>query len=123
MADVEFVVEVLQLKHGEYFPGIRKPNIWASLDSLLEYGFLTKSEHKALTNGYDFLMRLQSRIRIVHNLATDSIPEKQEDLQRLARRLGYELTDFQEKLTGHQKNIRNLFEKILARCKSGENRD
>ena len=123
MADVEFVVEVLQLKHGEYFPGIRKPNIWASLDSLLEYGFLTKSEHEALTNGYDFLMRLQSRIRIVHNLATDSIPEKQEDLQRLARRLGYELKDFQEKLTGHQKNIRNLFEKILARCKSGENRD
>lgn len=117
MTDIEFIVEIMHLRHGEQFPSIRNPNIWASLDSLLSHALLSPGEHAQLTSGYDFLLRAQSRMRIVHNRAINSLPEKPEDLLRLARRLGYELTQFQENLSSHQKTIRSLFNAILNRCR------
>jgi glutamate-ammonia-ligase adenylyltransferase len=42
-----------------------------------------------LAKGYEFLRRVELRLRIVHDFATDHLPESGPALKQLARRLGY----------------------------------
>src|SRR5262249_56740515 len=65
-------------------------NIWAGLDALRPAGLLTAAQYAALREGYGFLLRVQSRLRIVHNRSLDELPQGAEDVEKLARRLGYE---------------------------------
>ena len=41
-------------------------------------------------SGYSFLRLVESRLRIVHNRSLDEVPDGADDLEKLARRLGYE---------------------------------
>ena len=58
--------------------------------------------------GYDFLRRVQSRLRIVHNRSLDEASEAPEELEKLARRLGFESGGrFLAELDKHTKQIRD----------------
>jgi glutamate-ammonia-ligase adenylyltransferase len=120
--DVEFLVQVLQLKYGRDRPAIRKANTWEALDALKEAGLLAPAEHGALRGSYDFLRRVQSRLRIVRNRAQDELPESMDDLEKLARRLGYEAAAedsagrrFLAELEQHTVRTREMFLGILER--------
>ena len=90
VVDVEFLMQMFQLKYGRERPALRTPNTWEALDALHAAGLLSAEEHAALQTGYDFLRRVQSRLRIVHNRSLDELPEGPEEVDKLARRLGYE---------------------------------
>src|SRR5262249_7869345 len=90
LADVEFVVQTMQLKHGGGRPALRAPTTWQALAALHEEGLLSQEEHAALREGYDFLLRVQSRLRIVHNRTLDAVPESADEVEKLARRLGFD---------------------------------
>ena len=90
VVDVEFLMQLFQLKYGREQPALRKPNTWEALDALLASGLLSAEEHAALQTGYNFLRRVQGRLRIVHNRLLDELPEGSEEVDKLARRLGYE---------------------------------
>jgi glutamate-ammonia-ligase adenylyltransferase len=90
IVDIEFLVQVLQLKHARHLPSIRVPNVWDALDALRAVELLGAEEHEELRANYEFLRRIESRLRIVYNLSQDELPARAEDLAKLARRLGYE---------------------------------
>ncbi|MGB8933198.1 MAG: bifunctional [glutamate--ammonia ligase]-adenylyl-L-tyrosine phosphorylase/[glutamate--ammonia-ligase] adenylyltransferase, partial [Anaeromyxobacteraceae bacterium] len=89
LVDVEFAAQYLQLAHGHDHPSIRTPSTPEALDRLLGAGLLRELDHKALSDGYDFLRRVALRLRIVHDFAVDHLPEDGRPLEQLARRLGY----------------------------------
>ena len=65
---------------------------------------------------YDFLLRVQSRLRIVHNRSLDELPESAEEIDKLARRLGYDSGDlFLGELERHRTRTRELFLHLLGR--------
>jgi [glutamine synthetase] adenylyltransferase / [glutamine synthetase]-adenylyl-L-tyrosine phosphorylase len=116
VVDVEFLVQMFQLKYGRERPVLRTPNTWEALDALLAAGLLSAEEHAALQTGYDFLRRVQSRLRIVHNRSLDELPEPIEEVDKLARRLGYEAGgSFLAELDKNTKQIRKLFIEIIGR--------
>jgi glutamate-ammonia-ligase adenylyltransferase len=116
LADVEFVVQLLQIKHGRDCPALRSPNTWQALEALRQAGFLSEEEQSALTDAYDFLLRVQNRLRIVHNRSIDELPETPEEIDKLARRLGYETGErFLAELEQHRTRTRGLFLRILKR--------
>gem|GEM_PF-467426 len=116
VVDVEFLVQMFQLKYGRERPALRMPNTWEALDALLAAGLLSAEEHAALQTGYDFLRRVQGRLRIVHNRTLDELPEAMEEVNKLARRLGYEAGGaFLAELDKNTKQIRNLFIEVVAR--------
>jgi glutamate-ammonia-ligase adenylyltransferase len=116
VVDVEFLVQLFQLKYGRVRPELRKPNTWEALDALRSAGMLSADEHAALIDGYDFLRRVQSRLRIVHNRSVDEPPEAPEEQDKLARRLGYESGGrLQAGLEKHMTQIRDLFRQLTAR--------
>jgi glutamate-ammonia-ligase adenylyltransferase len=94
--DVEFLVQLFQLKYGRQLPALRTTNTWEALDALKAAGLLSEGEHATLHGCYDFLRLVESRLRIVHNLSLNQVPNRPEDLEKLARRLGFE----PEKATG-----------------------
>jgi glutamate-ammonia-ligase adenylyltransferase len=90
IVDVEFVVQLLQLKHAKDRPALRVANTWLALEALHEAELLPTPDYLELRGNYEFLRRVESRLRIVYNLAQDELPERPEDSERLARRMGYE---------------------------------
>ncbi len=118
LVDVEFAVQFLQLAHGHRDPSVRTPSTWMALRRLREAGLLGDAHHQTLARGYEFLRRLELRLRIVHDYAIDHLPEGGLDLRQLARRLGYFgedpgarlLTDY-ARITGQ---VRQAFEEVVA---------
>jgi glutamate-ammonia-ligase adenylyltransferase len=90
IVDIEFLVQLFQLKYGRQDPALRSPNTWEGLEALRTTGLLSQEEHASLHSAYDFLRQVESRLRIVHNRSLDELPETADDLKKLARRLGFE---------------------------------
>src|SRR5207302_6431463 len=90
IVDVEFLVQMFQLKYGRDMARLRTKNTWQALDTLHDAGLLDDEKFRALRQAYDFLRTVESRLRIVHNLSLDELPENPDDLEKLARRLGFE---------------------------------
>jgi glutamate-ammonia-ligase adenylyltransferase len=116
LADVEFLVQLLQIKYGRDLPALRCPNTWKALAALRKCGLLSEEELTALAAAYDFLLRVQSRLRIVHNRTIDELPEASEEIDKLARRLGYETGErFFTELEQHRTRTRELFLRLIER--------
>jgi glutamate-ammonia-ligase adenylyltransferase len=89
LVDVEFAAQFLQLAHGHDHPALRTPNTPTALVRLREAGLLREPVFQPLARGYDFLRRLELRLRIVHDYSVDHLPPEGPALTQLARRLGY----------------------------------
>jgi glutamate-ammonia-ligase adenylyltransferase len=61
----------------------------AQLDALAALGLLPHDHATALQQGWEFLQRLSSRVRVVENRAVSDLDEERGDLDALARALGY----------------------------------
>jgi glutamate-ammonia-ligase adenylyltransferase len=123
IADIEFLVQLLQLKYGGARIDIRATNTWDALAALHAEGLLTAEEHAALRDSYEFLREVESRLRIVHNRSLDELPQTAEGLDMLARRLGFEAGPgeagrlFLAELERHTTQTRELFVRIVEREK------
>src|SRR5262249_31381116 len=114
LADVEFLVQLFQLKYGRDVPALRTPNTWQALAALAGGGLLDAGMHAELRAGYDFLLRVQSRLRIVHNRTLDAVPESPEEVEKLARRLGFDSGErFLAELERHRGRVRELYRGLL----------
>jgi glutamate-ammonia-ligase adenylyltransferase len=89
LVDVEFAAQFLQLAEGWAHPSVRTPSTPTALDRLRDAGILREPQHAALARGYEFLRRLELRLRIVHDYTIDHLPQAPRTLAQLARRLGY----------------------------------
>ena len=90
IVDIEFLVQLLQLKHGTSDLSVRHPNTRIAMERLRAAGHIDGYTLSLLVENYDYLRRVESRLRIVHNVARDSLPDDADDIFKLARRLGYQ---------------------------------
>src|SRR5258708_38120062 len=67
LVDVEFLVQLFQLKYGGRLTALRKSNTWQALEALRESGLLTNEQHPTLRHSYGFLQRVLSRLRLRPN--------------------------------------------------------
>src|SRR5262249_15569304 len=115
--DVELLVQLFRLKYGNQVPALRNPNTWQTLDALKLSGHLKEDEYARLRAGYDFLRLVESRLRIVHNRSLDELPQRPEDLEKLARRLGCEadagISAGQHFLAELDRHTSEIFESLL----------
>ncbi len=89
LVDVEFAAQFLQLAHGHDHPAIRTGSTPEALVRLRAAGLLKEADFEVLARGYEFLRRVELRLRIVHDYGVDHLPAMGPALQQLARRLGY----------------------------------
>jgi glutamate-ammonia-ligase adenylyltransferase len=115
ISDVEFLVQLFRIKYGNTMPQLRTTNTWEALDALGTAGLLTGQEQRTLRTCYDFLREVEACLRIVHNRSLDELPDRPEDVERLARRMGSSGSAFRTELTRHVEQTRDLFLSLVAR--------
>jgi glutamate-ammonia-ligase adenylyltransferase len=90
LLDVETVVQLRQLQHGVRHPELMEPApIAVQLDRIGVLGFLPAEQVAVLREGWEFLKRLSSRLRIVENRSISDLSEERSDLESVGRALGY----------------------------------
>jgi len=88
-ADVEFAVQILQLKHGHRTPPLQTPSTLEALDVAAELGLMPQSDVQRLRSAYTFLSSLRNRLFWLTGRPGDVLPVKPEDLEALAIAMGY----------------------------------
>lgn len=120
LTDVEFLVQLMQIKHGSAHPDVLEPNIWAALDQLGAAGLLPADEAAELRAGYSFLRLVEARLRVVTDRPLTELPEPADDLAKLARRLGFESADrFLAELRRTTAGVRRVYAAAAARERGG----
>ncbi|MEE9201356.1 MAG: bifunctional [glutamate--ammonia ligase]-adenylyl-L-tyrosine phosphorylase/[glutamate--ammonia-ligase] adenylyltransferase [Candidatus Brocadiales bacterium] len=89
IVDIEFIVQLFQLKYGKDYAGIRATNTLKALNGIYNERLMDEDHYETLLAAYKFLRRVESRIRIVHDITRDKLPDSPVALEKLARRLGY----------------------------------
>ena len=114
LVDVEFLVQMLQLKHGQNNPAVRVPNTLAALTALRDARMLGPDDFQAFDGGYRFLRTIESRLRLMNSAARDTLPDDSTELAKLARLLHYPSAEslLDDYLT-HTQAIRRHFDCIF----------
>ena len=119
LADIEFLVQGLQLSAIGSRIEVARANTWDALDALRRAKSLSKAAHAELGFSYDFLRSVEARLRIVHNRAGNEWPDDDGELARLARRLNYAGSDLEvakalrADLARHKEAVRAWFLKLI----------
>jgi [glutamine synthetase] adenylyltransferase / [glutamine synthetase]-adenylyl-L-tyrosine phosphorylase len=121
VADLEFLVQFLQIQHAARYPAVRGPAVVPALTGLLRAGALTPEEHDRLQAAHRFLRRVENRYQMLEERQSNEISRESPELIRLALSLGYAgesgdaarrsfLSDWDD----NARLVRHLFEKYLA---------
>jgi [glutamine synthetase] adenylyltransferase / [glutamine synthetase]-adenylyl-L-tyrosine phosphorylase len=87
IVDMEFIVQMLQIKYGATRPEIVQPNMWDALEALK--GVIPDAERTIFVHAYNYLRTIESRVRIVTDRPSVELPSSPDERDRLARRLGH----------------------------------
>lgn len=89
MSDIEFAAQIMQLRHGHHYDGLRVTGTVAALEAAGAARLLPPGEAAIMTDAYRFLMRLRNRLFFMTGRAVDALPVKPEDLEALGAAMGY----------------------------------
>jgi glutamate-ammonia-ligase adenylyltransferase len=89
LVDIEFLVQMLQLKHGYANPRVRVPGTLDALSALSLAGVLDIDDFQYLSESFRFLRTIEARLRLMSTTARDDLPDDPRELSKLAGLLGY----------------------------------
>lgn len=123
--DIETAIQFLQLLNGGDLPKIRTGNTLEAIARLEQEGCLTWQERSILEENYAFLRRIEHRLQIMFDMQARVLPEPDDELRKVALRLGYadapERTalaafrqDYEQKTELNQKILRHLLEDAFS---------
>ena len=115
--DIEFTIQFLQLLNGGDLPEVRQRNTLLAMQALERVGCLTDQEYHLLDDAYRYLRKAEHRLQILFDLQTHRLPEGEDELRKLARRMGYGqagdpmtafMQDYREKTDVNRKILNHL---------------
>jgi glutamate-ammonia-ligase adenylyltransferase len=90
LADVQFTVEMLLLRHGGAHPEVRTEGTLVAIERLAEQRLIEQSVARDLGEAFVFLNDVKDALEVDRRVHAEAIPPAAVDQQSLARRLGYE---------------------------------
>jgi glutamate-ammonia-ligase adenylyltransferase len=123
IVDSEFLIQALQLKWGGAKRGLQTPYTLKALARAGHEGLLSAEELSAVKDAYLFMRSIETRQRIVHDRPEGYLYKDSEELNSLARRLGYSGMDAGGKLlkayAAYAEKVRTIYLKTLNSLKGG----
>jgi [glutamine synthetase] adenylyltransferase / [glutamine synthetase]-adenylyl-L-tyrosine phosphorylase len=89
LADIEFMVQILQLMYGKEFTRLRETNTLAALQNLATLGLIDHEMAEETKDSYLFLRSLECSLRIIRRTPTNNLPKDKKELASVARLLQY----------------------------------
>jgi glutamate-ammonia-ligase adenylyltransferase len=96
LSDVEWVVQLLQLRHAYEVPGLRTTRTLAALAAAEVAGLVSQDDAAALAASWRLATRIRNAAVLLRGRSTDVLPAKQVDLAAVARIMGYSPDTSQE---------------------------
>jgi glutamate-ammonia-ligase adenylyltransferase len=111
ISDIEFLTQLLQLRHGGQNASLRAPGTLDALDVLAGEGVIETHEQHALSESYLFCTRVRLRLHLQMGRAVDSLPPGPDELRSLAASLGFDrASELREEYRRVTRRARQVFE-------------
>ena len=112
--DVEFLVQILQLLHGYGEPDLRVRGTLEAIRALDRHNVLDHAVCHNLSDGYEFLRKLEHRCQLLGDQQTHELPTDVDALATVARLMGCSDTHaLLGKLQGHRRTLEGLYTSFL----------
>ena len=89
LSDVEWLIQLLQLKHGKNKPAIRTARTLEALSELVAEGLLQSQDAEVLKESWLLASRIRSAIYLWSGKRSDLLPNDRRQLEAIARLLHY----------------------------------
>ncbi|MET9340923.1 bifunctional [glutamine synthetase] adenylyltransferase/[glutamine synthetase]-adenylyl-L-tyrosine phosphorylase [Nonomuraea sp. NPDC003804] len=89
LSDVEWVAQLLQLRHAATEPALRTTRTLEALRAAASRGLLDPADAEVLADSWRFASRIRDAIMLVKGRAGDMVPSGAHERRLLARTLGY----------------------------------
>jgi glutamate-ammonia-ligase adenylyltransferase len=89
LADVEWVVQLLQLRHAGAVPALRTTRTLTALSAASAAGLIEAADARTLSASWMLAARIRDAVMLVRGRASDALPPSPADLAVLAQVLGY----------------------------------
>ncbi|WP_405612477.1 bifunctional [glutamine synthetase] adenylyltransferase/[glutamine synthetase]-adenylyl-L-tyrosine phosphorylase [Streptomyces sp. NBC_00076] len=89
LSDVEWTVQLLQMRHGAQVPGLRTTRTRAALTAARAADLLTAEETATLDEAWVLATRVRNAVMLVRGRAGDTFPSEVRELAAVGRYLGY----------------------------------
>jgi len=118
LADLEYLVQGLQVNHGAAHPEVRTTNTRAALDALHVSGILSDDDYTRLRKAHTFFRWLIDALRVVRGNASDVTlpPPESEAFAFLARRLRYgsDVMRLREDINRYAADVQEISARLLG---------
>lgn len=116
IGDIEFIVRLLQLRDAEKHPDLKRGDVLGALDALGRHRLMPEAHYRGLHDAYLLLRRVENRIRMMHGRSESQLPENEEELADLARRL--EMDDAAARVEQARKTVRTAYDDVFRLIRS-----
>ena len=111
LSDIEFLVQLWQLRSASKAPELQTTSTLEALDHLAEMGIISQGESEHLATTYRLCTQIRNRLFLQTARSHDSIPLDGEESARLARSLGYDSrSELREEYRRTTRRARRIFE-------------
>ena len=89
LADIEWTVQLLQLRYAGKVPALRSPRTLTALDAARDAALLDTEDHAALDHAWRSVSRLRNAITLVTGRSGDQVPRDARERSAISSILGY----------------------------------
>lgn len=116
LSDIEWLVQLLQLKHGNEYPAIRTPKTLDALQALVGSQLIAEHDARVLEQAWILTSRVRSAGVLWSNKASDVLSIDRRQLEGMARILEYprgSASALEEDYLSHTRRSRQVFERLF----------
>lgn len=112
--DVEFAIQMLQLKHVNENRSVLVPGTLAAIEQLVALEYLSPEDGRDLSAGYQLLRSVEARLRLMNTSARHDLPKNEKQLAKLAYLLNYsDANQLSASVHRHRTRIRHVFDSLF----------
>ena len=89
LADVEWTIQLIQMRHGAKVPALRTTRTLDALSGAQSAGLVTAADAAVLSDAWRLATRVRNAVILVRGRASDTLPSDTRELAAVARVVGY----------------------------------
>jgi glutamate-ammonia-ligase adenylyltransferase len=115
IVDIEFITQLLQLRHSKEWVVVGGANTLRALAALKEEAALSSEDCHFLTEAYSFYRSIENRLRIVEDRGGNKLFLSDPGLERFCKGIGFPtLEEFLGDYRRRAKGVRKIYEKFFS---------
>ena len=116
LSDVEWLVQLIQMQHGNDHPSIRTPKTLSALEAMVAEGLIAEHDARVLSEAWLLASRIRSASVLWANKRSDVLPTDRRQLEGLARIMEYprgSATQLEDDYLAFTRRARSVYDRLF----------